>query len=1050
MAVNFRDNCAFTATSWQWDFGNGNTSTLQNPAATFLTSGLYNVKLTASDGTQTYTVTKTITVYRLPVVNFTADRINACVNDTLTFTSNITLGDAGIAAYAWGFGNGIAYSNPVTRYIYNQTGAYTVTLVVQDSNGCAANKAATNYIHIHNGPTAAFIASPMQSCNASQKVNFTDQSTGGPLTYFWNLDAGSTSTQQNPFHVYTQQIVNVKETVTDTNGCVAHAVKQIKVTDIIADFAANKTTTCANQKIQFTSLSNFTGTSWQWDFGDGTTSTVFSPIKTYTTPGLYTVNFVIHDGICADSIKKTSYITVTSGFSVSQATFGADSTMTCGRAIPVNFTNATPGGSTFHWDFGNGDTSNLENPTEIFPDGGNYTITLTVMDTNGCSVTGQISNLIQTGKPMAKFKGDTLNCLGSYTKFTNQSSNAQSYKWYFGDGDSSNATNPQHLYLNYGTYSVTLIAYNQGGCDTSYTLVDYVHIDTLHVDFNVNTTFSPCPPFACTLTNNSGKGLKFLWNFGDGYTDTVTNPTHIYFYPGVYTVKLYGTSPQGCFDSITYPNLITVQGPTGTFSVTPTTGCIPLNVNFTATPSGNTKSMWCDLGDGTIIPDSSAFTYTYTAARIYHPQFILTDYVGCSVPYPLDSIITKATPPMHLSDTAVCPGSNIRVALPQTGGSSYRWSPTTNLSCDTCANVSITVPNTITYNVDAVNDFGCLTHSSFTVSVEPFPILNPVHEMHICKGDTVQLTAGIADRYLWFPGQYVSDSTAASPFVFPDTTTEFAVNVYNKLGCALSTSIPVIVKDKVDATTPKQLDVCAGSSVMLFDTLNYSSDLGVTYSWSPSRYLNNPNSANPIATPHSSMAFTLITSSGHCQPDTDVIQVEVIPIPDIEVSEAVTTTSGAEVPLYAASHQRLAYTWYAEEDSFSCTECRRPNFYPTHTQTIYVEGKNNLGCVVRDSVKIEIGGCDANAIYMPNTFTPNGDGINDKFFVRSQSLSSLKFFRVFNQWGELVFQTNNINEGWDGTENGKTAPLGVYVYVLEGKCQNGYDVVKSGNITAIR
>jgi gliding motility-associated-like protein len=180
------------------------------------------------------------------------------------------------------------------------------------------------------------------------------------------------------------------------------------------------------------------------------------------------------------------------------------------------------------------------------------------------------------------------------------------------------------------------------------------------------------------------------------------------------------------------------------------------------------------------------------------------------------------------------------------------------------------------------------------------------------------------------------------------------------------------------------------------------------------------------------------------------VTVEVNSIPDLEVTAPVTTTPDADVQLYAASHQSdLSYHWFSS-DSFSCSDCRITDLFPTKSQIVYVEATSSLGCMIRDSVFIEVESCDANSVFMPNTFTPNGDGINDKFFIRSKSLTSLKYFRIFNVWGELVFQTNNLNEGWDGSTNGKINETGVYVYELEGKCQNGYDIKKTGNITAVR
>ena len=115
-----------------------------------------------------------------------------------------------------------------------------------------------------------------------------------------------------------------------------------------------------------------------------------------------------------------------------------------------------------------------------------------------------------------------------------------------------------------------------------------------------------------------------------------------------------------------------------------------------------------------------------------------------------------------------------------------------------------------------------------------------------------------------------------------------------------------------------------------------------------------------------------------------------------------------------------------------------------------LQGTSSQGCTISDSLTITVQGCDGKSVFMPNTFTPNGDGIDDKFYIRTQALTSLKFFRIFDSWGQQVFETNNLSEGWDGMVNGQHAPIAVYVYELEGVCQNGYSVFKSGNVTALR
>ncbi|HWB61940.1 MAG TPA: PKD domain-containing protein [Chitinophagales bacterium] len=1050
LIVNFTDNSTHTnAITWFWDFDNGNTSSLQNPSAVFLSSGTYHVKLVVSDGVTSDSAYQTIKVFKLPIVDFIVDKPRACTNDTINFISNVIRGDAGIAQYGWGFGNGVASSNINARYLYSDVGIYDITLVVQDSNGCSSNKTRPQYITVLNPPTANFTANPASSCNASSTVSFTNHSSGDALTYAWSLDNGVTSNQANPTHTYNQEVYNVTLLVTDSNGCSSSFSEKISATDVIPDFKASKTTICTGEKVQFTNISNFPGDSWTWNFGDGTVSHSISPIKTYSTPGNYTIKFVEYFGSCADSITKTLYIKVKQGFSVSSASFTATNTNACSGPLTVNFTNTTPGGLTYHWDFGNGDTSNLTNPNETYGLSGNYDVSITVTDANGCTVSGTVNNFVNIAKPNPLLSIDTLGCVGQIVKFRSTSTIAISYLWDFGDGVTS--TNPQatHTYGQEGYYTVTFTASNGSGCDTTIVLHNYVHINSPHVDFSVNKTFSPCPPFVAVFSNYSSNNIiKYSWDFGDGYTDTAKNPTHIYFYPGVYTVKMVGATQFGCADTIVYANLITVQGPSGVFHITPTNGCVPMEVSVSANVTTNTKSMWCDMADGTVLQDSAVFVHTYTALGVFHPQFVLTDYVGCTVSFPLDSITTHVPPVLASKDTSVCAGSSLNISLDT--AQTYQWSPPDYLSCTNCSAVTINAPTDITYQVKAFNEYGCEVKANLAVHVVALPVMVDSLNLKLCKNDTTSLYVGDAYQLSWSPALYLSDSTATSPYCSPLASVNYTVTGYNKLGCSVQSHVDITVKDRVEVSLVDSANLCKGASVQLNAKVDYASELGVQYSWSPSQYLDNPTIADPKATlPNGPEKIQVIVSSGHCIPDTQTVQVEVLPLPDIEVSEGLTTTPYAEVQLYAASHQDLNYNWYSA-DSMSCSNCRRPYVYPASTGYVYVEGTNQYGCTIKDSVLIKVQGCDPGSIFMPNTFTPNGDGLNDRFYIRSATLSSLSYFRIYDAWGQLVFETHNQSEGWDGTAFGQPAPIGVYVYELEGTCQNGYKVQKSGNVTAVR
>ncbi len=1045
LLVNFTNTSLPATAAWSWNFGNGNTSALTNPSAVFNNPGVYHVKLKVTNGTEVDSVTKTVTVFRLPQVDFHSVKTTICQNDTLSFINDVIPGDGAITNYGWGFGDGTASNSINALHSYSQTGSYNITLVVQDANGCSANTSKTSYIQVLSAPIAEFTASPAASCEVSQLVTFTNQSIGTGLTYSWQLHDTVSSTAVNPSHTYVQEKKNVTLTATNPNGCKGTVVHQISAGKVIADFTS-KIKGCTGEQIQFTNLSNVAGSS-SWNFGDGTVSTQASPIKVYNTPGIYTVSLTQTDGNCSDYIQKISHIVITQGFNV---TFNQQNMpYSCYDATAVvNFTNTTPEGVSFYWDFGDGVRTTEENPTHAYVGHANYLGYVIVTDSNGCSVKAILQRSVSTRMPEPFFRADTMSCPGGAVYFHNSSIAGAAYKWYFGDGDSSNLANPTHFYQNVGDYTVTLIAINRNGCDSSLTKTAYIKVREVVTDFSVNQTFSPCPPFVTIFSSSASRGdLTYLWDFGDGTTDTAANPTHIYFHPGIFTVKMITTTPNGCVDTVIYPNLIEVQGPTGTFSATPSSGCVPLTTTFETTISANTTKLWCDLGDGTLVSDSLTFIHTYTTVNTFNPKFILIDNVGCAVPYDLPPIVTHELPVIQLQDTFVCQGASVPVSL---GSDRYQWSPADFLSCDTCGSVNIVPQTTTYYTITATNQFGCETTGNMMVSSDSLPVLNPISEVKLCLNSSVTLNAGNAYSISWSPAQYLNDSTAISPVCTPLTSLVYEVTAANSLGCKVNTQVAVNVLERIELNDLADMTVCAQTPFQLNTVLGAAPDADIEYTWTPSSFGLATDNPNPTITGlNRATTFQVIASSGTCIPDTASITVYVNALPDMEVSEGVTTTPLAEIPLYASSHQELNYVW-TSNDSLSCRECRRTNVYPSQSQLVYVTGTDANGCKVTDSVKIAVMKCDPNSIFLPNIFTPNNDGLNDKFMIRSKILSNLSYFRIFDQWGGLIFETKNINEGWDGTIKGQAAPIAVYVCTLGGQCENGSDVTKSSNVTLTR
>ena len=178
--------------------------------------------------------------------------------------------------------------------------------------------------------------------------------------------------------------------------------------------------------------------------------------------------------------------------------------------------------------------------------------------------------------------------------------------------------------------------------------------------------------------------------------------------------------------------------------------------------------------------------------------------------------------------------------------------------------------------------------------------------------------------------------------------------------------------------------------------------------------------------------YQVVVSSRGCISDTATMHIIVSSVPDLEAGVSQIVSYGTVVQLYAASHQNVNYTWTPSVDSFSCLDCRRPFVTVDQTQTVYVTAENEYGCKTVDSVELRVVSCDTKMIFVPNTFTPNNDGLNDVLYVRGAGLRELEYFRVFDRWGNMVFETKNLSEGWDGRIGGKAADIATYAYVVRG------------------
>jgi PKD repeat protein len=468
LSVQFTDRSIGSPTSWNWDFGDGTTSIVQNPEHTFTSGGAFDVKLDITRGTDTATSTQVVNVGGVPIADFVGAPTSVNVGETVTFTDKSSNSPN---EWLWDFGDTKTLTSQNTKHAYQLKGIYTVSLTARNDNG-KDTEIKTDYINVGVGPRADFrpVIAPFDMNSVPMIVKFIDESTGLPTSWQWNFGDGQTSTEQNPSHIYMKEATyTVSLTAKNQFGEDTKVMKDIISVGKgpVVDFVADKTTVGVGRIVTFTDLSTNSPTDWVWEFGDGTVGTGQKPDHVYQNVGVYDVTLTASNPSIMNSRTKNQYITV---LNIPRANFIADKTRG-GAPMNVQFTDKSIGALTsWNWDFGDGAKSTEQNPVHIYTTLGSYTVTLTVSNKDGQDTTSKSGYIVTTLAPVADFKVNSRVGKAPFiVQFQDLSTNnPTSWSWDFGDGTSSSVQNPLHQYPKEGAYNVRLTVSNPYGSDTSF------------------------------------------------------------------------------------------------------------------------------------------------------------------------------------------------------------------------------------------------------------------------------------------------------------------------------------------------------------------------------------------------------------------------------------------------------------------------------------------------------------------------------------------------------------------------------------------------------
>jgi gliding motility-associated-like protein len=1044
--------------SYSWNFGDGSpTTTTATPTHTYTTEGVFTgtVTVTTANGC-TATDTFTIKTGNKPIPNFFAMPTHICADHNVTFTSTST---GLIDQYQWTFGDGGGETDTIGSVVHHYLMPdtfYSVTLKVS-YHGCDSIITKHHYITV-DSPLAIARESPL--CYPPATAAFGDSSIG-ETSHLWIFPDGTTSTADTLHHTFPTVGTYTVELTTynSRSGCRDTTVVPVNLVHAFPHFTADDTAICRDKWVTFTpTITGGTAAGYYW-YVNGVfmedTAAVYK--DTIHATGIYTVTLVILDGDgCFDTFTRNNYVLVAKPVS----DFTAVPTSGC-WPLTVTFTDVTtdvPGTfATSHaWTFGDGGsgttTSSIENHT--YTAAGTYGVTEIVTDNIGCKDTVTHPSLITVFRPHAVFTAATTTpCANQPDVFTNTSAGIVSSFWMFGDGDTSTMLSPTHIYTAFGTYTVKLVVTDAHGCVDTATYVNYIHVNQPVASFTMDDSLSICPPLTVHFTNTSINATSYQWYFGDGSSSTTVSPSDLYITASIFTVTLVASNAQGCVDTaIGHVNLL---GYTGTFSYGPVLqGCSPLTIFFNAGTVNVPNVKW-DFLDGTVSPASTTdtITHVYVKPGWYLPRLILSDNTGCqNSVLGVDTIkVDVAQPFFKTNPSPVCVNTNVSFI-----DSSYSYFSTVNTWLWTINGITSTISNPSYYfntvgsfpvTLKVTDGWGCTGILDTTVTVYPPPTVTTSPDTVICLTDGANLVGYGAATYVWSPSATLSCTNCNPTMATPAVATQYTVVGTDIHGCVNSDTVSVFIKTKTFSVGYGAGVICQGDSLQL-------SDSGATqFSWTPVSSVNLPNAANPVVKPLSTTTYMVIAQLASCIPDTNYITVVVHPAATVNAGPDQTVVSGATAQIKATAQNADIISW-SPAQTLSCDNCLTPiaSMQVTTTYTVTVSTKE--GCRASDSVTIFVL-CDASQVFVPNTFTPNGDGKNDVFYPRGSGITAIQAFRVYNRWGELMFERTNINindesNAWDGSFGGEASKPDVYVWLLDATCNNGQQVKLKGDVTIIK
>ena len=985
-----------------------------------LAAGTYNVTVGDAQGCTTVTTVNVPQIAEFTTsASATAESCGGAADGTASVV-NISENAVLPVSYLWDNGS----MNESTEGL--SAGAHSVT--VTDANGCIA----ITQVTVAPGTSINFsnLSTP-SACGdvGTGSISVAPLTGTAPFTYTYENGIG------NPDSGQVMDLVagTYNVTVTDANGCSSTTIVNV------------------GQETEFTFNTSTTNASCD-DVADGG-ATVVSLSPDAALPVTYIWDNGSEEDNAGDVIAGDYTVTVTDAngcTNVETVTVEADEAISAEIeitpgdctgdmiSVTVSATSMSDIGS-YSYTTSNDETFVTSEFTLDIPAGETVTITLVVENAAGCIGESESTFTAESFEPSVP--ETFVACLGEDLTASASSGTGDTYEWaseddiFIGDTD---IANPEINTTTAGEFPAEVTITNAQGCSVTEAVTITVSDTEIVPDPALVSSTQDCDGTLLDFTNANDSADDYEWIFDYPNGETVSENSYEFPDAGVYEVALIPTV--GCADTIIIEvEVAEPQIAEFTFETNCEDGFVVVFTDMSSNPDDITDWNWEINGE--MYNEQNPSVEFEDAGTV---DAILTVSYGddCDLTTMQPVEVAPFNPQTPTSQMVDCGGGNPMELFPDANTTyDYEWSPASSLSDANAPNPTATVTETTIFDVIITDPISGCTEESQVIVTVPEELTGPMLEdISLCQSEneTVDATVPGGMNYTWSDDENfdnVLSEEATYGFTVSEVETTYYVLIEDISGCTTTESFTA-------GAYPINFDFGSIKSICKGDVTTYDLPDGLSVDWGDD---------DPADTPIFEEDFFVgtITNEANCSLQ-DTLYAEAVDVTEgLEISANPDTILLGDVSeLFVTPDDRFTYEW-DNGGTLNNVDIHDPTARPEETTIYTVTIRDGDDCEGELDVEVVVENNCEPFLYFPNAFTPDADGLNDILYVEGLSLDEV-FFAIYNRWGEKVYESNSITEGWDGTFNGEVVCPDVYGYYLRVRCTDGNEIFRKGNVSVLR